>query len=258
MLLPIVMFDERTPGLAPTISRLGMVGFVAFSTFTIQRYSIAWYFSLIGVITIAASGARAPFVGAVVSELLQTRRAKIIVLLVGLFVITTVSHGDPGRLFSLTSIRQHAEVRLATASISIGMDSETYRTNLEKLQKQGVSTATASSRFPPVIEPIPAGSREPIYRVMRGVGINSHHAAVGWPRPHNIFTLIWRELGLLIIAPLFLIYLAYKRRYIGVPLLVSIAVYGLLDDSIVSSNGQYGIAIIVLVDAMIRKFNYAR
>ena len=244
-----VMFDERTPGIAPTISILGVVGFAAYSVAIIPNWSHkAWFdFSVIGAFTIAASGARAPLLATVVLSVLIGRRWAAVVLLVAVFVFTAWVQGNTDRVFDIGSVVRAGEVRMASAGIQGSMNDEEYAERLDFV----VAIATDYGVL------IDDGSPRPIIDRIRGVGAGAYHAAIGWPRPHNIYHLVWRELGVFVLVPVSLLFLAWRRGLVGIPLLVALAVYGLMDDSLMSANGHYAIASVVLVGAMARKYKNA-
>lgn len=245
MLLPVVMFDSRTQGLAPTISRLGMVGFVGFTLFAIYKGRIPWYLSLIGIVTIAASGARAAAIGGIASEATHRRRFKYVVLLALFFGSTVFLQGGIDRLTTLESYKYGFEMRVVTASILTVVPDDVYEERLETL----LSLTEDSDVLIDDRQPRPIQDR------FLGVGVSSHHAAIGWPRPHNIFSLAGRELGVFLIPLLALLSFAIKRGIVSWTLLTAVLIYGVLDDSIISVNGHYGIAAMVLISALNRRNN---
>lgn len=246
MLLPVVMFDSRTPGLAPTISRLGMVGFVAFTVFVAQRGRVPWYLSLIGIVTIAASGARAAAIGGVASESTHRRRLKYIVLLIGVFVSTVFFQGGIERLTTYESFVYGAEMRAVTASIGSLMSDSVYEDRRDDLLRRAEDSNILIDNEEP----------RPVVDRILGVGVSSHQAAIGWPRPHNVVSLSGRELGIFLLPIFGLLALAIRRGVVSWSLFGTILIYGLLDDSIISVNGHYGLAAMILITAMNRRSNY--
>ncbi len=249
LVLPAVMLESRTNGIAPTISLLGMVGYSAFTIFSIssRRSPMGSALLAIGVITIAASGARAPFAGAIAIEVIRRRRLQYIALLAVVFVSVVFAQGGMHRLVDVDVLVNAIEVRMASAGIQGHMSDDTYAV------RRGYLTSRADGTDALIDDQSP---RPPI-EAIRGVGISSYHAVIGWPRPHNMFTLAWREMGTLLLVPVFLLFVAIRRGIFGVGLIAAIAIYGLMDDSLLSSNGHYAFASILLVEAMARRYRNA-
>lgn len=241
--LPSVMFEARTPGLAPTISLLGMVGFAAYVSFSIQRVAVPWYFVVGGAVTIAASGARAPLLASLAMESIRGRRLKNFVLLIGLFVGAVYFQGGMHRITTADTVVQAVEVRMASANIQGQMSDGTFQDRYDYLSARADgSDVLIDDRSP-----------RPIVDRIRGIGVSSYHAVIGWPRPHNIFTLAWREMGVFVLLPIIILISAVRQKIFGIGVLVVLALYGIMDDSLLSPNGHYVIASILLVEAMTRK-----
>ena len=203
----------------------------------------------VGAVALAASGSRAPAgalgVHAVVSG--SWRNVVVVGFTAALFLATAYNAGTSARMFSVSAIERDIVVRIATAApdrVSAQSRDNVYRLAGFHLR------ATEPGEPGELVAVTPSGDRVPVgvskWRA-QGVGAGAYLDANPWPRPHNIYSILWHELGVLAVVPVALFGLAVYRRRINLATVLSVAALGLLDDTLISQAEGHFILAGVLV-----------
>jgi len=229
-LLPGIL-EGRQAGWTRYETILGTTGFMLL-ILTPQRAGWAtaggW---IVGVLLLAASGARAPLValGVWVATALSRRRVGMMALVLVAFSTALWSTGNLSRLLPGQAL-QAARVRAATVDPAAA-------------EGPGVC-AIARAEYGPDYQ-CAAGEISWL-----GDGAHAYLSANPWPRPHNIYAIAVHELGVFTAVPVLVLVWAVATRRVAWQLVVSLLVLGAFDDTALSQpEGHYVVAALLLVAA---------
>ena len=202
---------------------------------------------LVGLVTIAASGARAAVLALVVlirrprlpaSPALRLGILGVVIAVVGLVAIAMQYRGVTNGYGQVDNLK----LRYATA-FDIGPD---------WLAHLCANIPPYNDQLPPNYERVEAEGFAyvplcgyPEYS-LGGAGAGAYLEANLWPRPHNIYSILIREVGVFAYWPAALFIWAAWRRKLPAGLVASILIMGLLDDTPISQpEGAYFLAAVI-------------
>ncbi len=202
---------------------------------------------LVGLVTIAASGARAAVLALVVlfirrPRLPATPALRLMILGIGVAGFGLMAIAMESRLTKGAGVLFDLKLRYSTA----------FDTGPEYLEHLCASIPPYNDQIPPHYERVEQeGFRYkplcgyPPY-TLGGAGAGAYLEANLWPRPHNIYSILVREVGIFAFWPAALFIWAAWRRKLPAGLVASILIMGLLDDTPVSQpEGAYFLAAVI-------------
>lgn len=207
--------------------------------------AVTWFTA---AIALAASGARAP-AGALGIQAIASRSWSTLLVTAAtgvIFVAVAFQEDRVGYLFDIGQIRGDVAMRVATAAPD-RVDEDTRR---NVYQLAGSLTPVTTDGRVEFIATAKDGTKIEVgvskWRAL-GTGAGAYLDANPWPRPHNIYSIVWHELGVLAIVPASIAAWAAWTRRIPIATMAGLAALGLLDDTVVSQAEGHFILVGVIV-----------